>query len=122
MSRKKIFLLIVACLALTAIATSQELQSGSIRGRVTDDTGQPLPGVSVTISGPALIGKVTAVTNAEGVFRAPSLTPGTGYEVRAELNGFETTIQKGLIVNLNKTISIEIAMKPSTIQIGRAHV
>jgi len=116
MSRKKIFLLIVACLALTAIATSQELQSGSIRGRVTDDTGQPLPGVSITISGPALIGKVTAVTNSEGMFRAPSLTPGTGYEIRAELNGFETTVRKGLIVNLNKTISIEIAMKPSTIQ------
>jgi hypothetical protein len=116
MSRKKIFLLIVACLALTAIATSQELQSGSVRGRVTDDTGQPLPGVSITISGPALIGKVTAVTNAEGLFRAPSLTPGTGYEVRAELGGFETTVQKGLIVNLNKTISIEIVMKPSTIQ------
>ena len=116
MSRKRIFLLIVACLALTAIAPSQELQSGSIRGRVTDDTGQPLPGVSITISGPALIGKVTAVTNADGMFRAPSLTPGTGYEVRAELSGFETTVQKGLIVNLNKTITIEIVMKPSTIQ------
>ncbi|MCK7482640.1 MAG: carboxypeptidase-like regulatory domain-containing protein [Candidatus Moduliflexus flocculans] len=71
MSRKTLFLLIVACLVLTAAATSQELQSGSIRGKVTDDTGQPLPGVSITISGPALIGKVTAVTNAEGMFRAP---------------------------------------------------
>jgi hypothetical protein len=116
MSSKKVFLLIVACLMLTAFATSQELQSGSIRGRVTDDTGQPLPGVSITISGPALIGKVTAVTNAEGLFRAPALAPGTGYEVRAELGGFETTVQKGLIVNLNKTISIEIVMKPSTLQ------
>jgi hypothetical protein len=116
MSSKKFFLLIVACLALTAVATSQELQSGAIRGRVTDDTGQPLPGVSITISGPALIGKVTAVTNADGMFRAPALTPGTGYEVRAELSGFETTVQKGLIVNLNKTITIEIMMKPSTLQ------
>jgi len=116
MSSKKVFLLIVACLVLTAVSTAQELQSGSIRGRVTDDTGQPLPGVSITISGPALIGKVTAVTNSEGMFRAPALTPGTGYEVRAELSGFETTVQKGLIVNLNKTITIEIVMKPSTLQ------
>jgi len=116
MSKKKIFLLLVACLAFTAIGTSQELQSGSIRGRVTDDTGQPLPGVSITISGPALLGKVTAVTNADGMFRAPSLTPGTGYEIRAELNGFETTVQTGLIINLNKTITIEIVMKPSTLQ------
>ncbi len=115
MSRKSIFLLIVTCLALTTAATAQELQSGSIRGRVIDDTGQPLPGVSITISGPALIGKVTAVTNAEGMFRAPALTPGTGYEVRAELSGFETTVRRGLIVNLNKTITIDVVMKPSTI-------
>jgi hypothetical protein len=95
---------------------AKELQSGSIRGRVVDDSGQPLPGVSITISGPALIGKVTAVTNAEGLFRAPYLTPGAGYEIKAELSGFETTIQKGIIINLGKTISIEIKMKPSTIQ------
>lgn len=116
MNRKRLFLLFMICLALTAAAVSQELQSGSIRGKVTDDTGQPLPGVSITISGPALIGKVTAVTNAEGMFRAPALTPGAGYEVRAELSGLETTVQKGLIVNLNKTITIEIVMKPSTLQ------
>ena len=116
MSKKNFFLLIVACLGLAALATSQELQTGAIRGRVTDDAGQPLPGVSITISGPALIGKVTAVTNAEGMFRAPALTPGTGYEVRAELSGFETTVQKELIVNLNKTITIEIVMKASTLQ------
>lgn len=116
MSSKKVFLLIVTCLVLTAVTAAQELQSGSIRGRVTDETGQPLPGVSITISGPALIGKVTALTNAEGYFRAPALTPGTGYEVRAELGGFETTVQRGLIVNLNKTITIEIVMKPATLQ------
>lgn len=57
-SRKKIFLFLVVCFALTAAAISQELPSGSIRGRFIDDTGQLLPRVSITISGPALIGKV----------------------------------------------------------------
>ena len=116
MRKAKILFVIVACLALTSLGISQELQSGAIRGKVIDDSGQPLPGVSITISGPAHIGKVTAVTNAEGLFRAPSLTPGTGYEIRAELSGFETTIQTGIIVNLGKTISIEFKMKASTIQ------
>ena len=116
MRKARILFVIAACLVLTSLGISQELQSGAIRGKVTDDGGQPLPGVSITISGPAHIGKVTAVTNAEGLFRAPSLTPGTGYEIRAELSGFETTIQTGIIVNLGKTISIEITMKASTIQ------
>ena len=116
MRKAKILFVIVACLTLTSLGISQELQSGAIRGKVIDDSGQPLPGVSITISGPAHIGKVTAVTNAEGFFRAPSLTPGTGYEIRAELSGFETTIQTGIIVNLGKTITLEFKMKPSTIQ------
>jgi hypothetical protein len=116
MRKARILFVIAACLALTSLGISQELQSGAIRGKVVDDSGQPLPGVSITISGPAHIGKVTAVTNAEGLFRAPSLTPGTGYEIRAELSGFETPTQTGIIVNLGKTISIEIKMMASTLQ------
>ena len=116
MTKTKVLFVVAACLILASIASAQELQSGSIRGRVVDDTGQALPGVSITISGPALIGKFTTVTNAEGLFRAPNLTPGAGYEIRAELKGFETTLQPGIIVNLGRTISIEITMKVSTLQ------
>ena len=115
--RKTVFLIgVTACLLLVSSAISQELQTGSIRGKIIDENGQPLPGVSITISGPALIGKVTAVTNAEGQFRAPYLTPGADYQIRAELSGFETIVQTGIIINVNKTISIEIRMKASTIQ------
>ena len=116
MRRATILGMILLCVSLTSFLGSQEMQSGSIRGRIIDDTGQPLPGVSILISGPALLGKVTAVTNQEGMFRAPFLTPGSDYEIRAELTGFETTTQKGIIINLGKTISIELQMKPSTIQ------
>jgi len=116
MTKTKVLFVVAACLILASIASAQELQSGSIRGRVVDDTGQALPGVSITISGPALIGKVTTVTNAEGLFRAPNLTPGGDYEIKAELKGFETTIQPGIIVNVGKTISIEMKIKASTLQ------
>ncbi len=116
MSRTKVFFLIAACLIFSLVSNAQELQTGSIRGRVVEDNGQPLPGVSITISGPALIGKVTTLTNAEGLFRAPNLTPGAGYQIKAELNGFETNIQTGILINLGKTISFEIKMKASVIK------
>jgi hypothetical protein len=115
--RKWSFLIgIMACLLLTSYASSQELQSGSIRGKVMDENGQPLPGVSITISGPALLGKITAVTNAEGQFRAPLLTPGSDYQIKVEISGFETVTQTGLIINVGKTISVEFRMKPSTLK------
>jgi len=116
MRRVGILAMIILCLSLTSFLAGQEMQSGSIRGKVVDNGGQPLPGVSITVSGPALIGKVTAVTNAEGLFRAPNLRPGADYEIKAEVSGFETTVQTGIIINLGKTISIEIRMKESTIK------
>jgi len=115
MRRGTILGMILLCISLTSFLGSQERQSGSLRGKVVDDNGQALPGVSITISGPALLGKVTALTNAEGLFRAPLLMPGENYELRIELPGFETIIRQGLIINVGKTISIDIQMTPSTI-------
>ena len=111
----KILAMIMLGLSLSALLSSQEMQSGSIRGKVLDESGQPLPGVSIIISGPRLLGTVNVTTTTEGIFRAPFLTPGSGYEIKAELAGFETVIRKGIIVNVGKTISIEIQMAPSAI-------
>jgi TonB-dependent Receptor Plug Domain. len=95
---------------------AQELQTGSIRGKVVDENGQALPGVSVTVTGPALLGKITAVTNEAGMYRAPALPPGRDYEVKAELEGFETVIRKGIIVNVGAIVTIDLQMKPSTLK------
>ncbi|MGB9836850.1 MAG: carboxypeptidase regulatory-like domain-containing protein [Candidatus Saccharicenans sp.] len=95
---------------------AQELQTGAIRGKVVDESGQPLPGVSITVTGPALLGKVTAVTNEAGQFRAPALPPGRDYEVKAELDGFDTVIRKGIIVNVGSNVTIDIQMKASTLK------
>jgi hypothetical protein len=47
--------------------------SGSVWGKVTDDTGSVLPGVTVTVQGPSLMGTQTRVTNEQGVYRFPNL-------------------------------------------------
>lgn len=43
-------------LMLTPLAFSQSRETGAITGTVTDESGAPLPGVTVTISGPGLMG------------------------------------------------------------------
>lgn len=117
MKQKKWVLIFVLFLVFMVIYLgAQELQTGTIRGRIVDEEGAPLPGVSITVTGPALLGKITTVTNAEGFFRAPALPPGSNYEVRAELQGFETVVRKGIIVNVGAVITIEITMKPSSLE------
>jgi hypothetical protein len=73
--------------AIGASALAQGL-TGSISGSVRDETGAVLPGVSVTIASPSLIGGTqTRPTEENGGFRFPVLPPGE-YTVAFELAGF----------------------------------
>src|SRR5258705_13079546 len=61
---------------LTAGPVSAQV-TGSIAGTVRDSSGAVLPGVTVTIKGPALQRQsVTVTTVADGTYRIPLLPPG----------------------------------------------
>src|SRR5689334_10634150 len=65
--------------ALTpAILLGQAAGTGSITGHVTDETGAPVPAVSVTVTGPKLqVPAVTTVTNDTGDYQVLDLpSPG----------------------------------------------
>ena len=109
--RKTLFVLFLI-LVLVALGESQVSQTGSIRGVVTDQNGEPLPGVSVTVTSPSLIGTQSTITNDKGVFRVPSLPPGV-YEVKLELPGFKTLIQSGIVVRVGMTVEIGFKMEQS---------
>jgi len=114
---KKVILLGMAMTFLiTGLIAPQELKTGAIKGKVIDDMGTPLPGVTITLSGPSMMGTFTVTSDSDGIFRIPMIPPGSNYELRAELPGFETVIRKGIIINVGKTIYIEIQMKPSEIE------
>src|SRR5262245_33568922 len=73
---------IVLSLALLAVSTSAWAQetTGRVTGTVTDqDTGAPLPGVTVIVQGPQ--GEDATVTDAKGQYLFTSLGVGT-YTVR----------------------------------------
>ena len=87
-----------------------------MRGRVLDKGGEPLPGVSITVTGPALIGREATVTNERGSFRIASLPPGKEYAVLAELSGFQPVKREMLIVQVGATVTLEIQMNLSEIK------
>ncbi len=72
--------------------------TGSLAGEVTTD-GAALPGVTVTISSPALQGTRTAVTGEGGGYTFPSLPPGV-YTVAFELSG---------MAKVTKTVTVVLA-------------
>ncbi len=75
--------------------------TGSIVGRVTDEQGGVLPGVTVEAQSPALQGSRTAVTDGTGNYRLTLLPPGV-YNVTFTLSGFATDSRKDVTVGLDE--------------------
>jgi len=105
---KQLLCVLTAALCLTTAAIAQEVTTGSIGGVVTDPQGLPLPGVSVTVTSPQ--GPRTFVTDQQGRFFAPFLTPGT-YEVRAELSGFKPVEQRNVEVRLGQRAELPLRLE-----------
>lgn len=68
-----------------------------------------MPGVSIVVSGPSLMGKATDVTRADGTFRILLLPPGV-YTMTVELPGFQTYIEEGIEVRVGLTITRNIKL------------
>ena len=106
----------VAVLALALASTaSAQVQTGSILIKAVDEQGAVMPGVSVSISSPVLVGgTMSGITDAGGVNRFPSLVPGT-YTVKVELSGFSTLTRENLFVLVGQTTPVEFAMKVASL-------
>jgi hypothetical protein len=84
--------------------------TGRLIGSTVDESGAPLPGVSVTISSPVLIGGAQVKTTDEwGEFAFLSLAPGD-YTVNAALAGFVTQQRSPVRVPLGGAGVINISM------------
>ncbi len=84
-------LLVAGILALTA-GSAHAQGMGSIFGKVTDPSGGVLPGVTVTITGPALQQPLVGTTAASGAYQFPTVPIGT-YTITFELSGFKKAVR-----------------------------
>lgn len=113
MKSHKLLILLTLCLVLAPVLGAQvSRQAGVIKGVVSDAENTPLPGVTVTASGPALMGTVTGVTGGDGLYRLLGLPPGT-YTVVAELQGFKTVRRENIILQVGMVITINIQTEPT---------
>src|SRR5829696_3971288 len=98
----KLFIRFTALFALMLLigAPSFAQTTASLTGQVTTD-GTPLPGVTVTITSPALQGVRTAVTGENGGYNFTALPPGR-YTVHFELSGL-APVSKDVTVSLSQT-------------------
>ncbi len=99
----------------SGVAVIAQTTSGMVTGRVTDSTGAVLPGVTVTVVNVRTGDTRVALTNEQGLFRAPNLNP-SRYEVRVELSGFRKIIQQNLELGVSETINLTFKLEIETVE------
>jgi outer membrane receptor protein involved in Fe transport len=114
--RRSLHVTILAALAI-ALATPALAQrtTGGFSGTVKDATGGTLSGVTVSVSGPNIVGTQAATTNEQGFYRITNLPPGE-YQLVFSLSGFKTVTRRGLRVTVGSTIEENGALEVSQIQ------
>jgi hypothetical protein len=105
---------VFSVLALRPQVTLAQGLFGTISGTVTDASGAVVPGATVKVTSANTHAVITLATNAEGVYVASSLNPGT-YTIQAEAAGFKTAISKDIVVEVGANPRVNL-----TLQVGQS--
>jgi Carboxypeptidase regulatory-like domain/TonB dependent receptor-like, beta-barrel len=108
------FAVLLGLIALVMVPASANAQTGSatsIVGQVKDENGGVLPGVTVTLRGPALqMPEMVTVTDAQGDYRLSPLPIGT-FTLQFELGGFQSMRLEGINLTSGFTATLNQVMK-----------
>ncbi|MBI2188014.1 MAG: TonB-dependent receptor [Acidobacteria bacterium] len=99
----------VFVLVLTSATSWAQLSTAQLSGRVTDESGAVLPGVTVTATQTDTGLTRTVVTDANGTYVLPNLPTGP-YRLEAMLQGFRTYSQTGIVLQVAATPAINVVM------------
>src|SRR3984893_2038330 len=99
---------LAASLLLVAGVAVAQLQTGNLYGKIVEQQGTALPGVTVPITTGAAT--EVQVSNAQGEVRFLSLPP-SSMKMKAELQGFSTVEYPNIVITVGHNTSLEVTMQ-----------
>jgi Carboxypeptidase regulatory-like domain len=121
-SRTRVMLPGLFMIALGAARPASAQDTGTIAGTIIDQSGQVLPGVTVTLTNERTADSRTPVTDERGEFAFRAVPPGL-YTVRTELAGFRSFEQRNNVLNASAILSLgspkmEIGVLSEVVSVG----
>src|SRR5437762_2036283 len=104
----RVFVLVFAFLTGFAVCRADEL--AAVTGLVTDPHGRSVPGVNILITNIATNVTSKTVTNAQGIYRVPSLLPGI-YRMTLDKDGFKSIVKSGIELHVQDVASINFELQ-----------
>src|SRR6266852_7287833 len=100
---------LIAVLLSGAAAWAQTANTGLVLGTVMDPGGAVVPDAKVQLINVATNETKEVMTNSSGQFTFPGVVPGA-YKVTITKAGFATFVETNLIVNVNKSYTVDVKM------------
>src|SRR5207302_2494388 len=102
----------VLCLVFLLVPAQMRAQSlnASISGSVTDPSGAAVPGAELTLKYVGTEAEGRVPSGSDGLFTLPNLRQGS-YELKVSARGFRDFVQRGILVNLNEKLRIDVKLE-----------
>lgn len=112
---KRLLAVLFCILIASTGALMAAVTTGTIQVIVTDSTGAPLPGVTVSAAATDTTTRRTEVTNSQGTATIQSLDPSRHYVVDAVLEGFGKTQTKNVVVSSSQTATVRLSLSMASV-------
>jgi len=114
---KKLSSILLALMMVVSFASTARAQrlAGSLKGRITDQQGYPLPGAFIYLASPALIGIRNYITSESGHYAFIQLPSGT-YKLTVEMPGFKTVNVDNISLDAGKTLTVDATLEATEIE------
>ncbi|MGH9857752.1 MAG: carboxypeptidase-like regulatory domain-containing protein, partial [Acidobacteriota bacterium] len=108
--KRLISVFIVVCLCFASTAVFAQRTGGSVQGFITDDSGAPVPGATITAVQTATGITRTATSDSSGFYRINELPVGP-YEFTVALSGLATQVRSGVNILVGQEASLNFTLK-----------
>jgi Carboxypeptidase regulatory-like domain/TonB dependent receptor/TonB-dependent Receptor Plug Domain len=108
------FLFAVALLLFGARPLLAQVDTGSILGTVTDQTGAVITGAKVTLTNEGTGASLASTTGSDGGYKFSPVRLGS-YKLEVVFQGFQTTTTSGVVVDIGAAVVQNFTLRPGSV-------
>jgi hypothetical protein len=111
-----------ATLAWSGSLLAQGVTTGSVRGRVSDEAGNPVVGAALTLVNMQTGLRNTVTSREGGNFDIENVTPGGPFTLSARAIGYRPVSRSGIHVSLSQVVEINLEMAQAAVELSAVNV
>src|SRR5215470_3369802 len=98
-----------AVVLLSAVVSQAQVDTGSITGVVTDPSGAVVSGAAVKLTNEGTSAELTTTAGSDGSYKFSPVRIGN-YTIAGSFQGFQTTTQRHVTVNVSSNVVVNLAL------------